>query len=400
MSLFSTIEQAPADAILGLTDAFKQDSNPKKVNLGVGVYQDEDGQLPLLECVRLAEQELTSESRPRNYLPITGLPSYNQAVQRLVLGLDSQIVVDQRAVTVQGLGGTGGLKIAADFLKRVCGAKKALVSAPSWPNHRNVFATAGFEVDTYAYYDAKARGINFDQMIADLRSAQPGTVIILHACCHNPTGYDLDHNQWAEVIDVVSSKSLIPVIDMAYQGFSESLEEDGWVVRAFANKIDNFFVANSFSKSFSLYGERVGALTLVCADADQAERVNSQVKIVIRTNYSNPPTHGAALVTKVLTNDRLYQLWVSELGDMRQRIKKMRAQLVEGLKSAGVEEDMSFITNQVGMFSFCGLNKDQMIRLRQDFSIYGTDSSRICMAGLNMSNIEYVSRSFAAILKP
>ena len=400
MSLFSTIEQAPADAILGLTDAFKQDSNPKKVNLGVGVYQDEDGQLPLLECVRLAEQELTSESRPRNYLPITGLPSYNQAVQRLVLGLDSQIVVDQRAVTVQGLGGTGGLKIAADFLKRVCGAKKALVSAPSWPNHRNVFATAGFEVDTYSYYDAKARGINFDQMIADLRSAQPGTVIILHACCHNPTGYDLDHNQWAEVIDVVSSKSLIPVIDMAYQGFSESLEEDGWVVRAFANKIDNFFVANSFSKSFSLYGERVGALTLVCADADQAERVNSQVKIVIRTNYSNPPTHGAALVTKVLTNDRLYQLWVSELGDMRQRIKKMRAQLVEGLKSAGVEEDMSFITNQVGMFSFCGLNKDQMIRLRQDFSIYGTDSSRICMAGLNMSNIEYVSRSFAAILKP
>ncbi len=400
MSLFSTIEQAPADAILGLTDAFKQDSNPKKVNLGVGVYQDEDGKLPLLECVRLAEQELTSESRPRNYLPITGLPSYNQAVQRLVLGLDSQIVVDQRAVTVQGLGGTGGLKIAADFLKRVCGAKKALVSAPSWPNHRNVFATAGFEVDTYTYYDAKARGINFDQMIADLRSAQPGTVIILHACCHNPTGYDLDHNQWAEIIDVVSSKSLIPVIDMAYQGFSESLEEDGWVVRAFADKIDNFLVANSFSKSFSLYGERVGALTFICADADQAERVNSQVKIVIRTNYSNPPTHGAALVTKVLTNDRLYQLWVSELGDMRQRIKKMRAQLVEGLKSAGVEEDMSFITNQVGMFSFCGLNKDQMIRLRQDFSIYGTDSSRICMAGLNMSNIEYVSRSFAAILKP
>ncbi len=400
MSLFSTIEQAPADAILGLTDAFKQDSNPKKVNLGVGVYQDEDGKLPLLECVRLAEQELTSESRPRNYLPITGLPSYNQAVQRLVLGLDSQIVVDQRAVTVQGLGGTGGLKIAADFLKRVCGAKKALVSAPSWPNHRNVFATAGFEVDTYTYYDAKARGINFDQMIADLHSAQPGTVIILHACCHNPTGYDLDHNQWAEIIDVVSSKSLIPVIDMAYQGFSESLEEDGWVVRAFADKIDNFLVANSFSKSFSLYGERVGALTLICADADQAERVNSQVKIVIRTNYSNPPTHGAALVTKVLTNDRLYQLWVSELGDMRQRIKKMRAQLVEGLKSAGVEEDMSFITNQVGMFSFCGLNKDQMIRLRQDFSIYGTDSSRICMAGLNMSNIEYVSRSFAAILKP
>ena len=400
MSLFSTIEQAPADAILGLTDAFKQDSNPKKVNLGVGVYQDEDGKLPLLECVRLAEQELTSESRPRNYLPITGLPSYNQAVQRLVLGLDSQIVVDQRAVTVQGLGGTGGLKIAADFLKRVCGAKKALVSAPSWPNHRNVFATAGFEVDTYTYYDAKARGINFDQMIADLRSAQPGTVIILHACCHNPTGYDLDHNQWAEIIDVVSSKSLIPVIDMAYQGFSESLEEDGWVVRAFADKIDNFLVANSFSKSFSLYGERVGALTFICADADQAERVNSQVKIVIRTNYSNPPTHGAALVTKVLTNDRLYQLWVSELGDMRQRIKKMRAQLVEGLKSAGVEEDMSFITNQVGMFSFCGLNKDQMIRLCQDFSIYGTDSSRICMAGLNMSNIEYVSRSFAAILKP
>nr|WP_076388300.1 amino acid aminotransferase [Vaginimicrobium propionicum] len=400
MSLFSTIEQAPADAILGLTDAFKQDSNPKKVNLGVGVYQDEDGKLPLLKCVRLAEQELTSESRPRNYLPITGLPSYNQAVQRLVLGLDSQIVVDQRAVTVQGLGGTGGLKIAADFLKRVCGAKKALVSAPSWPNHRNVFATAGFEVDTYTYYDAKARGINFDQMIADLRSAQPGTVIILHACCHNPTGYDLDHNQWAEIIDVVSSKSLIPVIDMAYQGFSESLEEDGWVVRAFADKIDNFLVANSFSKSFSLYGERVGALTFICADADQAERVNSQVKIVIRTNYSNPPTHGAALVTKVLTNDRLYQLWVSELGDMRQRIKKMRAHLVEGLKSAGVEEDMSFITNQVGMFSFCGLNKDQMIRLRQDFSIYGTDSSRICMAGLNMSNIEYVSRSFAAILKP
>lgn len=400
MSLFSTIEQAPADAILGLTDAFKKDSNPKKVNLGVGVYQDENGQLPLLECVRLAEQELTSESRPRNYLPITGLPSYNQAVQGLVLGADSQIIADHRAVTVQGLGGTGGLKIAADFLKRVCGATKALVSAPSWPNHRNVFATAGFEVDTYTYYDANARGINFDRMVADLRAAQPGTVIILHACCHNPTGYDLNHNQWAEIIDVVASKSLIPVIDMAYQGFSESLEEDGWVVRAFADKIDNFLVANSFSKSFSLYGERVGALTLVCSDTDQAERVNSQVKIVIRTNYSNPPTHGAALVTKVLTNDRLYQLWVSELGDMRQRIKQMRAKLVEGLNAAGVDEDMSFITNQVGMFSFCGLNKDQMIRLRQDFSIYGTDSSRICMAGLNKSNIEYVSRSFAAILKP
>ena len=398
MSLFSAVEMAPRDPILGLNEQFNADTNPAKVNLGVGVYFDDNGKLPLLQCVQAAEKTMMDKPTARGYLPIDGIAAYDTAVKGLVFGADSEVVKSGRVATVQGIGGTGGLKIGADFLKKLNPNAKVLISDPSWENHRALFTNAGFTVDTYRYYDAATRGVDFAGMLADLTAAAPGTIILLHACCHNPTGYDITAAQWDEVIAAVKAKELVPFLDMAYQGFGYGIAEDGAVIGKFVAAGLDFFVSTSFSKSFSLYGERVGALSVVCKDQEETGRVLSQLKIAIRTNYSNPPIHGGAIVAAVLGNPELRALWEKELGEMRVRIKAMRQKLVDGLKAAGVTQDMSFITTQIGMFSYSGLSKDQMVRLRSEFGVYGTDTGRMCVAALNSKNIDYVCAAIAKVI--
>ncbi|PWW44679.1 aromatic-amino-acid transaminase [Melaminivora alkalimesophila] len=398
MSLFSAVEMAPRDPILGLNEQFNADPHPRKVNLGVGVYFDDEGKLPLLQCVRAAEKALMERPAARGYLPIDGIAAYDSAVKALVFGADSEVVQAGRVATVQALGGTGGLKIGADFLKKINPGARVLISDPSWENHRALFTNAGFEVGTYRYYDAATRSVDFDGMLADLRAAAPGTIVVLHACCHNPTGYDLTPAQWDQVIEAVRDGRLVAFLDMAYQGFGHGIREDGAVIGKFVDAGLNLFVSSSFSKSFSLYGERVGALSVVASDRDEAARVLSQLKIVIRTTYSNPPTHGGAVVAAVLNDPELRALWEQELGEMRARIKTMRSALVEGLKAAGVQQDMSFITEQIGMFSYSGLSKEQMLRLRSEFGVYGTDTGRMCVAALNSRNIGYVCEAIAQVL--
>ncbi|MBP6901150.1 MAG: aspartate/tyrosine/aromatic aminotransferase [Burkholderiaceae bacterium] len=399
MSFFAAVEMAPRDPILGLNEQFAADNRTDKVNLGVGVYFDDQGKLPLLACVKAAETALTEAAKPRGYLPIDGIAAYDKAVQRLVFGADSAVLAAGRVATVQALGGTGGLKLGADFLKKLNPAAKVLISDPSWENHRALFTNAGFEVGTYSYYDAENRGVRFDAMLADLNAAAAGTVVVLHACCHNPTGYDITPAQWEQVIATVKAKSLVAFLDMAYQGFGDGIAEDGAVIQQFlAAGVENFFVATSFSKSFSLYGERVGALSVVCADKDEAARVLSQLKITIRTNYSNPPTHGAQVVATVLDTPALRAQWEQELAGMRQRIKQMRTLLADKLVAAGVKQDFGFIVRQRGMFSYSGLSKPQMERLRSEFGVYGVDSGRICVAALNSKNIDKVVAAIAAVL--
>ncbi|MDB5779272.1 MAG: aminotransferase [Polaromonas sp.] len=398
MSLFTAVEMAPRDPILGLNEQFGADTNPAKVNLGVGVYYDDNGKLPLLECVQVAEKQMMEAPKARGYLPIDGIAAYDSAVKGLVFGADSEPVKSGRVATVQCIGGTGGLKVGADFLKRLNPDAKVLISDPSWENHRALFTNAGFTVESYPYYDAATRGINFGGMLAALNAAPAGTIVVLHACCHNPTGYDITAEQWDEVIAAVKARNLTPFLDMAYQGFGYGLAEDGAVVGKFVDAGLSFFVSTSFSKSFSLYGERVGALSVLCSDKEEAGRVLSQLKIVIRTNYSNPPIHGGTVVAMVLNTPELRALWEKELGEMRVRIKAMRQKLVDGLKAAGVKEDMGFITKQIGMFSYSGLSKDQMVRLRNEFGVYGTDTGRMCVAALNSKNIDYVCASIAKVI--
>ena len=398
MSLFTAVEMAPRDPILGLNEQFNADTNPNKVNLGVGVYFDDNGKLPLLACVQAVEKQMTDAPKPRGYLPIDGVAAYDSAVKGLVFGADSEPVTSGRAVTVQGIGGTGGLKIGADFLKKLNPSAKVLISDPSWENHRALFQNAGFEVDSYAYYDAAKRGVNFEGMLASLNAAAAGTIVVLHACCHNPTGYDITAAEWDQVVAVVKARNLTPFLDMAYQGFGYGIKEDGAVIGKFVAAGLSFLVSTSFSKSFSLYGERVGALSVLCTDKEEAGRVLSQLKICIRTNYSNPQIHGATVVATVLNTPELRAQWESELGEMRVRIKAMRQKLVDGLKAAGVQQDMSFITSQIGMFSYSGLSKDQMVRLRNEFGVYGTDTGRMCVAALNSKNIDYVCASIAKVV--
>jgi aromatic-amino-acid transaminase len=398
MSLFTAVEMAPRDPILGLNEQFATDTNPNKVNLGVGVYFDDNGKLPLLQCVQAAEKAMMDKPSARAYLPIDGIAAYDAAVKSLVFGADSEPVSSGRVATVQGIGGTGGLKIGADFLKKLSPNAKVMISDPSWENHRALFSSAGFQVESYAYYDAEKHGVNFDGMLASLNAAAAGTIVVLHACCHNPTGYDISSAQWEQVIAVIKAKNLTTFLDMAYQGFGHGIAEDGAVIGKFVAAGLNFFVSTSFSKSFSLYGERVGALSVVCADKEECGRVLSQLKIVIRTNYSNPPIHGGAVVAAVLTNPEWRATWEQELSEMRIRIKAMRQKLVDGLKAAGVKQDMSFITTQIGMFSYSGLNKDQMVRLRSEFGVYGTDTGRMCVAALNSKNIDYVCQAIAKVV--
>ena len=389
---------APRDPILGLNEQFNADPNPAKVNLGVGVYYDDNGKLPLLQCVTAAERQMLESPKARGYLPIDGIAAYDKAVQGLVFGAESDAVQGGRVVTVQAIGGTGGLKVGADFLKRVNPGAQVLISDPSWENHRALFTQAGFAVGTYPYYDAARRGIDFDGMLHALQAAASGTVVVLHACCHNPTGYDLTPEQWTQVVAAVKAKGLVAFLDMAYQGFGEGIAEDGAVIQQFLAAGVDFFVATSFSKSFSLYGERVGALSVVCANQAEAARVLSQLKIVIRTNYSNPPTHGAQVVSMVLNSPALRSMWEEELAGMRVRIKRMREELVSKLAVAGIAQDFGFISRQKGMFSYSGLSKAQMERLRSTFGVYGVDSGRICVAALNSRNIDYVVSAIAQVL--
>ncbi|SDV49957.1 amino acid aminotransferase [Chitinasiproducens palmae] len=397
MSVFSAVELAPRDPILGLNEAYAADRRETKVNLGVGVYTDDQGRIPLLRSVAEAEQARVAARAARGYLPIDGIAAYDAAVQKLLFGADSALVAEGRAVTVQALGGTGALKLGADFLKRLDPSAHVAISDPSWENHRALFEAAGFAVDTYRYYDAASHGVDFAGMLADLRGYAAGTVVVLHACCHNPTGVDLDDAQWAQVVDVLRERQLVPFLDIAYQGFGESIEADATAVRRVAASGLPFLVASSFSKSFSLYGERVGALTLVTASSDEAKRVLSQVKRVIRTNYSNPPTHGGTVVATVLNDATLRAQWESELGEMRDRIRAMRDGLVERLKANGAQGDFEFVRQQRGMFSYSGLTSAQVDRLRDEFGIYAVSTGRICVAALRSSNLDMVAKAIATV---
>ncbi|MGZ8259866.1 MAG: amino acid aminotransferase [Caldimonas sp.] len=396
-SLFDTVEMAPRDPILGLNEQFAADSNPAKVNLGVGVYYDEKGKLPLLACVRAAEELMMDARQARGYLPIDGIAAYDAATQALVFGADAAARHEGRIATVQAVGGTGALKVGADLLQRLTPDARVLISDPSWENHRALFESAGFEVGTYPYYDPHGRSVAFSAMHAALDAAAPGTIVVLHACCHNPTGCDLTPEQWQQVVDLLAARGLVPFLDLAYQGFGDGIAEDGRAAQLCLDAGLDFLVATSYSKSFSLYGERAGALSVVCRSTDAAARVLSQLKRVIRTNYSNPPTHGAAAITTVLSTPALRALWEDELAGMRERIKRMRTELQRRLVAAGAGIDTDFITRQRGMFSYSGLSKAQMQRLRSEFGVYGVDSGRICVAALNERNLDTVVQAIAQV---
>jgi aromatic-amino-acid transaminase len=389
---------APRDPILGVSEAFNADPNPNKVNLGVGVYYDENGKVPLLECVRRAEQALTERAAPHVYLPIDGIAAYDRAVQNLVFGADSDVLRAGRAVTVQAVGGTGALRVGADFLRRFAPAAQVWISDPSWENHRALFENAGFTVNVYPYYDAATRGLDFAAMIGALDRVPAGAIVVLHACCHNPTGVDPNPEQWGRIIEVVRARGHVPYLDVAYQGFGESIDADGAPVRRFAATPGPLFVASSFSKSFSLYGERVGALSIVAADRDEATRVLSQVKRLVRGNYSSPPSFGAQVVTTILNSPELYALWEREVGIMRERIRTIRRALVDRLAQRVPGADFRFVLEQRGMFSYSGLTREQVGRLRSEHAVYAIDSGRICVAALNSRNVDYVAAAIAAVI--
>jgi aromatic-amino-acid transaminase len=392
------IEMAPADPILGITEAYNADNNPRKVNLGVGVYYDDEGKVPVLECVRRVERNLAESPLPRSYLPIDGLQAYDLAVQELVFGAASDALRDRRVVTAQALGGTGGLKVGADLLRRINPSAQVWISDPSWENHRALFEYAGFKVQTYPYYDASTHSVNFDGMMEALRKLPAGAIVVLHVCCHNPTGVDLSPEQWESVIEAVNQCGLVPFLDLAYQGFADGVDADAAPLRRFAAACPVVFASTSFSKSLSLYGERVGALSVVTENADVAVRMLSQLKRVIRTNYSNPPTHGGRAVTMVLTTPELRALWDQELGQMRDRIKTMRRQLVDKIREMRSDFDFSFVIRQRGLFSYSGLTKEQVRRLREEYSLYAVESGRICVPALNSRNIDYVANAVAKVL--
>ena len=398
MSLFSAVPLAPRDPILGLNEAFNADPRTDKVNLGVGVYCNEEGKIPLLRAVIEAEAQRVASHAARGYLPIDGIAAYDKAVQSMLFGVDSPLLSSGQVVTVQAVGGTGALKLGADFIKQIRPDAIVAISDPSWENHRALFETAGFPVQNYRYYDATSNDVNRSGMLDDLNALPSGSVVVLHACCHNPTGVDISPADWQKVLDVVKAKGHVPFLDIAYQGFGEGIYEDAHAVRLFAESGLTFFVSSSFSKSFSLYGERVGALSVVTESKEESARVLSQVKRVIRTNYSNPPTHGASIVAAVLGNPELRAQWEAELGEMRQRIKAMRTAMVDGLANNAAGRDFSFVGRQAGMFSYSGLSAEQVGRLREEFGIYALDTGRICVAALNRSNIDQVVKAILAVI--
>ncbi len=398
MSLFSAIEMAPRDPILGLNEAFNADPRAHKVNLGVGVYYNEQGRIPLLRAVAAAEKARAEAQTPRSYLPIEGIASYDQSVQKLLFGTNSPLLTDGRVVTTQSLGGTGALKIGADFLKRLLPDAVVAISDPSWENHRALFEAAGFPVQNYRYYDAPTHGVNRAGMLEDLKNLPAQSIVVLHACCHNPTGVDLTPSDWQAVLEVIRERNHVPFLDIAYQGFGSGIEEDSAAVRLFAESGLSFLVSSSFSKSFGLYGERVGALSIVTESKDVAARVLSQVKRVIRTNYSNPPTHGASIVGAILTSAELNGMWQEELGQMRERIRNMRLTFVQKLADKGATRDFSFVARQCGMFSYSGLSAEQVERLKNEFGIYAVNTGRICVAALNDNNLDAVTQAIVEVL--
>jgi aromatic-amino-acid transaminase len=398
MSLFSAVEMAPRDPILGLNEAFNADTRTNKVNLGVGVYCNEEGRIPLLRAVVEAETIRAAQHVSRGYLPIDGIAAYDQAVQKLLFGNDSPLIAAGRVITTQAVGGTGALKIGADFLKQLLPNAVVAISDPSWENHRALFETAGFPVQNYRYYDAATHDVNRTGMLEDLNALPNGSIIVLHACCHNPTGVDLSPADWKNVLEVVKAKGHVPFLDMAYQGFGDGIDEDAAAVRLFAESGLTFFASSSFSKSFSLYGERVGALSIVSESKEESARVLSQVKRVIRTNYSNPPTHGASVVAAVLNSPELRAQWEAELAEMRLRIRGMRTQMVDLLAQKAPQRDFSFVGRQCGMFSYSGLSVEQVHRLRNEFGIYALDTGRICVAALNQSNIKAVTDAIVQVI--
>ena len=396
--MFEKIEMAPADPILGLNDAFKNETSPDKVNLGVGVYKDEEGKTPILNSVKAAERIILEEEKTKSYLPIDGTSEYKKVVQELVFGNESSLIKEQRISTVQSPGGTGALRIAADFIKKFYPTMKIWISDPTWVNHIKVFETAGLEVGTYPYYDPKTNALDFDGMYNQLSKLGSNDIVLLHACCHNPTGIDVSPEQWKKLAGLASKKGFMPFFDFAYQGFGNGIEEDAKAIRIFSEKIDSFLVANSFSKNFGLYNERIGALSVVSPKAEISVKVLSQLKICVRTNYSNPPSHGATIVSTILGNPDLRNVWEGEVKEMRDRINSYRCMFVENLKVQGCKKDFNFIESQRGMFSYTGLAKENVLELREKFAIYFVNSGRINLAGLNGNNIDYVCKAFTKVL--
>ncbi len=398
-SLFSDIHMAAPDAILGITEAFRNDPTPTKVNLGVGVYQDAQGRIPVLNSVQQAAKIWATQEDTKTYLPIDGVPGFIQANQELLFGKDSSLLKEKRVATVQSVGGSGGLKLGIEFIKRFMGQDTIYVSDPSWENHRVIFEAAGMKVETYPYYDPQSFGLRAADMLSTLRTLKPRTPVLLHACCHNPTGVDLDESTWKEVVDICAERELIPFIDFAYQGFADGIVPDSRPIQLFVEKGLTFFVANSFAKSFSIYRERVGALSVVTGSQKEAAAVTSQIKRIVRMIYSSPPSYGAQLVAIVLSHPELRPMWENELGEMRNRIHEMRHLFAQKLKAVLPDKDFAFILNQRGMFSYSGLSVDVMKALREKYHVYGLDSGRICVAALNHSNVDYVCESVASLVK-
>lgn len=392
---FAALEARPDDPILGLNVLYKQDTRDTKVNLGVGVFLDEEGRLPLMDAVGQAEARLVKRGAPHNYIPMSGLPAYCQSLQALVFGADNEAVLSGRIATIQSLGGTGALHLGAMFAHLLLNLNQAVVSNPTWGNHITLFEHAGFTVGKYPYFDPTTKAVDFEGLMASLQALEPGTVVLLHACCHNPTGVDLTYDQWTQVIEVLQARDLFPFLDIAYQGFGSGLDEDATAVRRLAAADMTFMVASSCSKNFGLYGERTGALHVVTPNAKEAAVVTSILKSLVRAEYSNPPTHGAAVVAEILTDDALRQVWVNEVTTMRTRILAMRHRLKE--EGDKLNADLSFATRQTGMFSFTGLNKDQMLALRETFGVYGVTNGRICIAGFNENNVSYVAKALAGV---
>ncbi len=396
--MFEALEMAPKDPIFGLTEAFKRDPNPEKINLGVGVYQDEHGQTPVFRTVKLAEARLLEEEMSKEYLDIEGSPEYAAAVQELVFGPGHEVITSGRAVTVQTPGGTGGLRVGAEFLKRINPTARVWMSDPTWPNHPNVFRAAGLAVETYPYFDAATNSLAFDEMLAALRALPERDIVLLHGCCHNPTGVDPTAEQWAAIADALAERGLMPFVDFAYQGLGDGLREDALGVLALCERVPEMLVVSSFAKNFGLYNERAGALTLVARSKETAEVALGHLKQVIRAIYSNPPAHGAAILTVIVNDPQLRAEWEGEVKAMRERINRTRRLFVDRLTSNGVTRDFSFLKRQRGIFSFSGLTKEQVDALREKHSIYIVGSGRINVAGINEGNVERLCRAIAEVL--
>ena len=395
---FSNCTLAPADPILGLSDEFKRDKRLNKINLGAGIYKDEQGITPVLKSVKAAEKKIINQEKTKSYLSIEGLSQYCDLMNQMLFGGQSLVLQENRVASVQAPGGPGSLRVVAQFLNQVVGKNRIWISQPTWSNHHAIFKASDFEILTYDYYDAQTHALNFDGMLRSLEAAQSGDVLLLHACCHNPTGVDLASEQWSTLVELCRAKEILPLFDAAYLGFSQDFETDTFAIRLFAEKLSEMIVVQSCSKNFSLYNERIGSVHIVSESSDISNKVFSQLKPVIRSLYSNPPAHGALIVAEILSDQTLKAQWIDELAEMRERILKMRRLFLDGLSGNKAARDFSFIGQQRGMFSFSGLSVDQVRRLKADFGIYMLDSGRMSVAGMTNSNMDYLVDSIKKVL--